>query len=367
MAPRVSVVIKSYNHEPFVAQAIESVLGQSCQDFEIVVTDDASTDGTADVIRSFADQRISLAVHARNRGISEAMNATLARARGEYIAILNSDDYALPDRLARQVSFLDARPDVDALFGMARSVDESGSHVANYVDFRQALALPDFSRASWLRQFFLRGNVLCAPTAMIRRAAYERVGRYDRRLTNLQDLDMWVRMIPDHNIHVLDEELSAFRVRDNHGNTSAPRRDTHLRSNFEYAQILRHYRGMDPQMLHAAFAGDLARHSIDPGLPLDTLLAELALAVDSPAHRLFALTTLFESAQTDTDFDRLRRLSGSVDLFGLQRFGELETRSAATINRLEAVQRRLAGSRSWRYTAPLRWLLNRVARRGAAT
>jgi glycosyltransferase involved in cell wall biosynthesis len=145
---RVSVLIKSYNHAQFVAQTIQSVLDQSFQDFEIVVTDDGSTDGTPDVIRSFADPRISLDVLPSNRGISAAMNATLARARGELVAILNSDDYALPDRLEWQVAFFDAHPDMGAVFTMPKVVDESGAPTASFFDFRTALALPDFSRRS---------------------------------------------------------------------------------------------------------------------------------------------------------------------------------------------------------------------------
>jgi glycosyltransferase involved in cell wall biosynthesis len=88
MAPTVSVLVKSYNHAPYVRQTIESVLGQSFQDFEIVVTDDGSTDGTLDILNSFTDPRIRLEAFPCNRGISTAMNATIARSRGRYLAIL---------------------------------------------------------------------------------------------------------------------------------------------------------------------------------------------------------------------------------------------------------------------------------------
>jgi glycosyltransferase involved in cell wall biosynthesis len=126
MSPKVSVVIKSYNHAPYVRQSIQSILDQSFQDFEIVVTDDGSTDGTPDVVREFSDPRIRLDVFERNRGISNAMNATIARARGELIAILNSDDFALPNRIERQVAFLDANQETAAVFGLPRTVDEKG-------------------------------------------------------------------------------------------------------------------------------------------------------------------------------------------------------------------------------------------------
>lgn len=405
MAPRVSVIIKSYNHAAFVAQSIRSVLDQSFQDFEIVVTDDASTDGSADIIRSFADPRISLVVFPRNRGIAAAMNATLARAHGAFIAILNSDDYALPGRLERQVAFLDAHPDTAGVFAMARAVDESGADTANYVDFRAAFALPDFSRRSWLRQFFFTGNVLCSPTAMVRRTAYQRAGEYDPRLTNLQDFDMWVRMCAHAPFHVLDEELTAFRVRSENRNMSAPRSDTLLRVQFEFAQILRRFRAMSPDLLREVFADDLEAHGLDDASPPDAWLAALALTVPSPAHRLFAAQTLFDRAQSDEDAHRLRDILGRTDIFGIdaarrlgdataqyrrdltaatRRTGEIEARAAELqhtltsrdteiggIKLLLATQEteatelrrtldRVLGSRSWRYTALPRRIMQRL-------
>ena len=116
MTARVSVVLKSYNHASYVGEAIQSILDQSFQDFEIIVTDDGSRDGSPDVIRRFADKRLNLVAFEKNRGISAAMNNAISRAKGEFIAILNSDDFALPQRLERQVTFLDANPQIAGVF-----------------------------------------------------------------------------------------------------------------------------------------------------------------------------------------------------------------------------------------------------------
>jgi glycosyltransferase involved in cell wall biosynthesis len=317
MNPKVSVVVKSYNHARYVGDTIRSVLDQSFQDFEIVVTDDGSTDGTPDVVRRFFDPRIRLEVFETNRGISAAMNATIARARGEFIAILNSDDFALPGRLERQVDYLRANPDIAAVFGLPRIVDEHGRRTESFVDFELPFTLPDLSRATVLRRFFFHCNFLCGPTAMIRRAVYTKLGSYDPRLTNLQDFDMWVRLCTDHEIHLLHEELTAYRIRAGDRNMSAPRHDTMLRAQFEWSQILRHYRAMRSEFLREIFAPDLAEKGLDATGPHDLWLAELALTGDYPAHRLFALQTMFEAARCDADHRRLRDVMGTVDPFGI--------------------------------------------------
>ena len=351
--PTVSVLVKSYNHASYIGQTIESVLAQSFQDFEIVVTDDASTDGTADVVRGFDDPRIRLEVLPRNLGISGAMNATIDRARGRYLAILNSDDWALPGRLKRQVEFLDANPHVDLVFGLPRPVDEHGMPAEASDDFRAPLGFPDFSRKTWVGGFLNGVNCLCAPTAMIRREAYE-VGPYDRRLTNLQDFDMWVRMVlAGHTIHLLDEELTAFRIRDKRANMSASRPDSRMRTAFEMSRVLRRFLDLDDVYFECLF-GDMARESA--GRPVAERIAILALRDPAPFRQLFALEAFYESAIDDDAFDKLRELAGSMDLFGDEAWLEAESRSA------ELTAAATATRTAERRVLP-RWLPFRASRR----
>jgi glycosyltransferase involved in cell wall biosynthesis len=332
--PTVSVVIKAYNHAKYVAQTLDSVLAQTFQDFEVIVTDDASTDGTADVIRGFSDPRIKLQVLAENVGLSRAMNATVARAKGKYVAILNSDDYASPDRLLRQVRHLETNPGAGAVFSAVRVVGEEGDEAdEETAGLRAAFdiprSLPDQNRATWLRQFFFHGNCLCAPSATLRRDALLDIGPYDPRLTNLQDLDVWVRLAARWDIHFLTEPLTAFRVRANNQNLSAPRLDSQLRSQFEYYIILRRYLDLDIAMVRDILTdGDGA--PIGDETEKKRRLAEAALSVDSPPHRLFGVQTCFDIADTGPAYSRLRDLTGSIDLFG-------HLRSAARPN---AVDRR---------------------------
>lgn len=335
--PTVSVLVKAYNHAPYVRHTIESVLSQSFQDFEIVVADDGSNDGTLDILRSFTDPRINLEAHPRNLGISGAMNACIARARGRYLAILNTDDWALPDRLHRQVSFLDENPNISLVFGLPRPVGENDEPVAPYNDFHLPLTFPDFSSRTWLRQFFFGGNCLCAPTAMIRREAYAEVGPYDRRFTNLQDFDMWIRMlIAGHNIHLLPDELTAYRIRAGNANMGAPRLDSMLRSTFEITKILKRFVGLDPERFEHIF-GEEARQSSTSDAPVALRVAELARCDPRIEYQNFALTVLHDSAQSDGDFDRLRVLSGSMDALGLH---AIQTRDRRIEADQEAEQQR---------------------------
>ena len=314
--PTVSVVIKAYNHAKYVAQSIDSILSQSFQDFELVITDDGSTDATPEIIRGFSDPRIRFERFEHNRGISQAMNATVARARGEFIAILNSDDFALPGRLETQVAFLRRHPEVAALFCVPRQVGEDGEPVAGYGTlFDFPFDEPAPPRHAWLRRFFFRCNSLCAPSAMVRRAVFEEIGDDDPRFHNLQDYDRWIRLLEKHEIFVMTEPLTAFRFRANQANASAGRHDATLRVAFEWFEILKRYRSFAPDFLREIFAEDIAQNGIDASGPAGTWLAELAMLGESPSHLLFALDTLYEAANDDASYRRLRDLAASVNPF----------------------------------------------------
>jgi glycosyltransferase involved in cell wall biosynthesis len=318
MHPRVSVVMPSYNHAAFVGEAVRSVLEQSFEDFEFVITDDGSNDGTADVIRGFADPRIKFEAFAENRGGVVAGNAAIRRSSGEYIARLNSDDFFLAGKLAKQVEFLDANPDIVAVFGLPCLIDEHGKPLSGgYAEFTYPFSHPRPSRKEWLRLMFFCGNGFCFPTVMIRRSVFDEVGLLDPRFASLPDFDMWVRLCMEHNVFLMQTELTAFRRLSGNRNMGAPRRDTKLRVPFEYYQVLKHYRRLAPDLARKVFADDLARLNIDASRRFDIWLAELALSCKSQQHWMFALETMFEDFRDGDDPRRLIRATGSADVFGV--------------------------------------------------
>ena len=126
--PRVSVIIPTYRRPDFLGKAIESVLNQTFQDFEVIIVDDASNDNTGEVVRGFVDKRIHYVCHEVNRGGAAARNTGILKARGRYIAFLDDDDEWFPEILQLQISLLDqSPPEVGGIYaGYERKMSTTG-------------------------------------------------------------------------------------------------------------------------------------------------------------------------------------------------------------------------------------------------
>ncbi len=218
---KVSVVIPAYNHEKFIGPAIDSVLSQSCQDFELIIVDDGSTDNTAGVIKSYDDDRIRY-FYQENQDAFNTINRGLGLACGDFIAILNSDDIYSDDRLQR---LLDAQEKTGAqcLFSDVIPISDSGEEFSD----------PDFGWNVWHqknREFFkksgdlytafLKGNFMVTTSNLfMTREAVEKVGKFCS-LRYLHDYDYIFRMMQEFpgKVHYLsDEKLLYYRIHD--GNT----------------------------------------------------------------------------------------------------------------------------------------------------
>lgn len=213
-SPTVSVIMATYNHADFVIQAIESVLAQQGVDFEFLIADDGSADGTREVVASIKDARIRFFPNEKNRGACVVTNELIERASGEFIALINSDDYwTVPDKLAYQVQIMRESPRVGACFGRARFVDKDGRDIDKAsLPFGTVFDQENRSQGKWLRRFFDLGNCICHPTMLIRKSCYEELGMYNNRLRQLPDFDMWIRLVKHHDIFISDRELINFRI-----------------------------------------------------------------------------------------------------------------------------------------------------------
>ena len=157
---KVSVCMAAYNHERYVGTAIQSVLDQTFQDWELIITDDASTDRTPEIIRSFSDPRIKFFSSAHNQGIAANTANCIRESQGTYIAILNSDDMFCPTKLEKQVQLLDSRPEVAAVFTHTWFINHRGGdynklNIGFYSNQRNIFNKPNRSRQEWLKYFFL--------------------------------------------------------------------------------------------------------------------------------------------------------------------------------------------------------------------
>lgn len=206
MPPLVSIVCGSYNREPYIRRTVDSVLAQDHRPIEFLIVDDASTDRTVEILRTYGDA-ISLDVLPRNSGLPAVpRNVALRRARGEYIAFLDSDDLWLPGKLSRQVDFLQTHPEFDWVHSYAENMDEQD----RVLGVRHAGGLPPSGDC---HRELLRHCFISISTVLFRRRLLERVGLLDedRFYRAREDYEWFLRVSRDHPLGLVDQVLARYR------------------------------------------------------------------------------------------------------------------------------------------------------------
>ena len=220
--PRVSVCIPSYQYLK-IAETINAVLAQTFTDWELLIEDDGSNDGTAELlaemVAKLADHRITLRLKDSNEGQNKTTNNLVARATGDYLCLLPCDDLIAPEKLAKQVAYLDANPACGIVFSWPRFASEDGRAIDyGKPDVEEIANMP---RRAW--QARLRcGNCLFIATSMYRRALHAELGAFDESLHLLADLEWYVRIVKKYDLHVMQEPLATITVRDKGANLSFP-------------------------------------------------------------------------------------------------------------------------------------------------
>jgi glycosyltransferase involved in cell wall biosynthesis len=187
----------SYNSAPYLKEAVESILGQSFHDFELIIVDDGSTDNSPGLLAQYAarDRRIRILRNDVNRGIVFALNRGLEMCRGEYLVRMDADDIAMPDRLERQIAFMDAHPDVAALGASLRYIDAGGQDMnrVRHCAIRKSLSLT-------------AQTPLLHPTVVMRRAVLRQHGlRYQERYRYAEDYYLWLQLSRFGKLAALDD------------------------------------------------------------------------------------------------------------------------------------------------------------------
>jgi len=339
-AVKVSIILTSYNHAKYIREAIESALNQTFTEFELIIWDDGSTDESWKIITSYTDPRISAFRNEENLRGGNIKRAIKQVAGGEYIAVHHSDDIWETNKLQKQVDFLDRHTNHGAVFTHVELIDEESLPVKGkdhlyYKLFDQ----PNRSRFDWLNYFFFNGNALCHPSVLIRASCFAKV-HYRNGLGQLTDFDLWVQLCLHEKIHILPEKLVQFRIRNDHANTSGDRPDTRIRTEFEFLQVLEHFRRI-PSSEELVKIFPQTKKYIHPKIadiryPLGMLA--ISSGVNKPT-RLFGLNLLFEvlndpklvkDLQTYHGFNKKAfvALTGKYDLFSDEALHVLRTRLA---------------------------------------
>jgi len=317
---KVSIILTSYNHEKYLREAIDSALKQTYSNFELIIGDDASTDKSWEIIQSINDSRVHTFNHlVTKRGI---INTALSSRKnlGEYIAIHHSDDIWEPQKLEKQVAFLDSHPDVGAVFTKVKLINEGGSPLENpnhpyHIVFNK----PNRTRFEWLNHFFYIGNALCHPSVLIRRACYEEVGVYRHGFAQLPDFDMWVRLCLKYEIHILPEKLIRFRIRDNEANTSGNRPEMHIRLQFELLQVYANYLSITNKDEFLKVFPASSTYLVNGGSDTSFALAMMSLSSQHPSGKLFGLQLMFDLINNPKKAPKIKDIYG----FGHREFIEL--------------------------------------------
>ncbi len=201
--PEVSVVMPAYNAEKYIGAAIESILTQTFNQFELIIVNDASTDNTKNIISSFSkqDPRIIVIQNETNLGIAGSRNRGLQTARGKYIAWQDADDLSCGERLEKQYAFMENNPAVAIVGAYLEFFDETGSlHVRKYATEDHALRCKIF-----------RYSPVAQPVAMIRKKCVDEAGEYDLRYPPAEDIDMSFRLGMKYQFANIPEVLLKYR------------------------------------------------------------------------------------------------------------------------------------------------------------
>lgn len=216
--PLVCICIPTYNAGATIRETLESILAQTYPNLVVHVSDNASTDDTLKVIEAMADSRITIHRHEVNVGGEGNFNRCIQLAEGKYTAIFHADDIYEPDMVAKQVSFLEAHPEVGAVFTEASLIDGKGNRIGEMAlpkDIACQGGLYDFE--TMFKAVLCHGNIFICPSFMVRTQIYQQEIKIWRGelFGSSADLDVWLRILQSHPIGHLPERLIRYRISNN--------------------------------------------------------------------------------------------------------------------------------------------------------
>ena len=281
--PKVSVALITYNQQDYVGKAIESVLNQTYQNFEIIVGDDCSTDETANVIKSYKDERIKYFKTDYNMGINGNLNLVVSRTQYCYVLFISGDDKWRNDYIERIVDTFEKNPDIDVLYPQLCAIDKDD----NYINGKDTYwwHIPHRTKEENIYKAFMDCNILPSPGIAMRKRAIDKIFPLAYSLVNMQDYAMHLDIFANGlQIYVLDEILVDYRIFDDGRNISS--NNTPIkREQMEIAPLMDYFLKIkDTELLKRVFKDEIQQYNIEPYE--DTIpffLGQMALL--SPHHK----------------------------------------------------------------------------------
>lgn len=213
--PLVSVILPVYNGASFVSETIESIIGQSYNNLQILIVDDCSEDASREIIDKYAekDNRIERIYLSKNRNVCIASNIAFKKAKGKYIACIGHDDIWLSNKIQNQVDFMEVFPEIGACFTLCDIInqqsiicsEQEGSKLYNIFSQNNR------TRQEWIDKLYFSSNCLCAPSGLIRKDCMNEK-MYQEALIQLQDYALWLDILTKKNIYIIQEKLTFYRL-----------------------------------------------------------------------------------------------------------------------------------------------------------
>jgi len=194
--PQISVIMPAYNAEKYIAEAINSILSQTFNDFEFIIINDASTDSTKEIIESYKDLRIKLINNERNQGVAKSLNIGLAAARGKYIARMDADDISLPQRFQTQFDFMEQNPDIGICGSWAQNFGNRDDVIKTYQTHKEIKDVTFFYCALIHPTVFFRNDIALF---------------YPEDFTSAQDYNLWSRTVDTIKLANIPKVLLLYR------------------------------------------------------------------------------------------------------------------------------------------------------------
>jgi glycosyltransferase involved in cell wall biosynthesis len=204
--PAISVLMPFYNPGPYLAESIDSILRQQFSDFEFIILNDGSTDGSEAIVREYSDPRIRYLENDRNRGLVYTLNRGLQEAKAPLLARMDADDIALPERLSVQHAYMEQHPEAGLVAAVVELIDVAGKPMGYWKEDH------DHTNTADIQSFLAVNNCIAHPTVLARTAIIRGLG-YREKQGAAEDYDLWLRWISaGHSIHKIEEVLLRHRI-----------------------------------------------------------------------------------------------------------------------------------------------------------